>query len=89
MIVDLNKTPTHKTSIRKYGRNLWDPGLGKEVLDIIPKAHSIKEQNQQTALYQNEEFLFPQRCCKNEKTNYRLELNVASHIPDKGPISRI
>ena len=36
------KVENYKTFRKKNGENLWDPGLGKEILTSTPKAWSMK-----------------------------------------------
>ena len=41
----MNHKLKYKHKIRKSNTDLWDPGLGKEFLNLRPKAQSIKGKN--------------------------------------------
>lgn len=83
--IDLNiKYRVTKLSEGNIWENLYDPGLGKEVLEITPKVISIKENIWNSSKL--EFFRCKRHHYENEKTRHRLRENICKN--EKALMSR-
>lgn len=62
---------------KKWRENLWNQGLGKEFIDLIPKEGSIKGNTEKLDLIRMKKLLLCKRLHdEDENINYRLGENI-------------